>query len=284
MSEKSSIESQLYTALRAYNASHSPPDQPPNGVGSHPYSRPADEALQRLDAFQKQNPIRATTVTAAPSPAPGLPSPSMPPNASVSQFHPSRMNIPPTAYAPAYASAYQTPPASHMPPLTLQMPPVPPSAPPAYEPMVHPEPLGCITLNMISDRIYLVLRDNLSEWWIRNPDALQKVCRSPTDRLASLITYSGPRGLFGPNGIQSLKQIDLYIGREGTRRYLCLAVRPENGELAIIFKGDLCEKDGKDPVYDKEMMEMCKDGFNKGLAKLLESIIAELQKKANQNK
>jgi hypothetical protein len=99
---------------------------------------------------------------------------------NMSQFHPSRMNIPPTAYAPAYASAHQTLHANHMPPPATQSPSLRPSEPQAYGPLVHPEPLACLTYNMVYDRVYLVLRDNLSEWWTRNPDALQNVSRKPS--------------------------------------------------------------------------------------------------------
>jgi hypothetical protein len=96
------------------------------------------------------------------------------------QFHPSCMNIPRTAYALAYASAHQISQASHVPPLATQPPSLRPSEPQAYEPLVHPEPLGCLTYNMVYDRVCLVLRDSLSEWWTRNPDALQNVSRKPS--------------------------------------------------------------------------------------------------------
>ncbi|CAN9245942.1 unnamed protein product [Alternaria alternata] len=189
----------------------------------------------------------------------------------MSQFHPSRMNIPPTAYAPAYASAHQTSHANHMPPPATQSPSLRPSEPQAYEPLVHPEPLACLTYNMVYDRVYLVLRDNLSEWWTRNPDALQNV----SQRLAGQIRFSGQRGMFGPDGIQSLNRINMFIGREGIYRYLCLAVLPNHGELSILLKGDLCEKDGNDPMYDEELLAMCKEGFDKGAVRLHADIVVQ---------
>ena len=83
--------------------------------------------------------------------------------------------------------------------------------------------------------------------------------------------------MFGP-GLSSLYQISMYTGREGIYRYMCLAVQSEWGGLSILLKGDLCEKDGKDPTHDEEMLALCKDGFDKGVAKLYASIVTEAPK------
>jgi hypothetical protein len=187
MREDSSIEWRIFTELAAWNRSNPAPTQPPNEMADHPYHRSAEAALSRLANFRTQNPLRFMTAPAAPSLSPGLPSPLVSPITSIPQqsrptpnmpqFHPSRMNIPPTAYAPAYASAHQISQANHMPPPATQPPSLRPSEPQAYEPLVHPEPLACLTYNMVYDRVYLVLRDSLSEWWTRNPYALHNVSR-----------------------------------------------------------------------------------------------------------
>ncbi|KAG9191323.1 hypothetical protein G6011_09411 [Alternaria panax] len=254
------------------------------------FSRPAEEALLRLANFKAHNPLCVTTVPAVPqpSPCPGLPSPSMssatygpqrlPPTPSFPQFQPSRMNIPPTAYAPAYAPTRQVPEVNRIPGLATQRPYSQPPAPQTYQPLVYPEPVGFITQRMVYDRIYILLRDNLTNWWTRNPAALHAV----THRLAGTITYSGPKGMFGPDGIQSPSQISLYIGREGIYRYMCLAVNSKQSAFSIILKGDLCEKDGNDPLYDEELMALCKDGFDRGVTKLYTFAVAENERKAGQ--
>jgi hypothetical protein len=87
------------------------------------------------------------------------------------------------------------------------------------------------------------------------------------------------KGMFGSDGLQSLYQIGMYTGREGIYRYMCLAVQSEHGGLTILLKGDLCEKDGKDPTHDEELLVLCNDGFDKGVAKLYPRIVTEAPKK-----
>ena len=67
----------------------------------------------------------------------------------------------------------------------------------------------------------------------------------------------------------------MFIGREGIYRYLCLAVLPNHGELAIPLKGDLCEEDGNDPMYDEELLAMCKEGFDKVAVRLHADIVVQ---------
>jgi hypothetical protein len=145
-------------------------------MADHPdFFRPAEEALSRLANFRTQNSICVMTVPAgrSPSPSSGLPSPSMspilsvpqqsPPTAIVPQFQASRTTIPPTAYALAYNSVHQVSRANHMPCLGTQSPSSQPLSPQAYEPLVYPEPLECMTYKTVCDRVYLVLRDNLTD-------------------------------------------------------------------------------------------------------------------------
>ncbi len=89
---------------------------------------------------------------------------------------------------------------------------------------------------------------------------------------------NGVRGVFGPDGLYSLYQISMYIGRDGIYSYMCLAVQSGFGGLTVLLKGDLCEKDRKDPMYDEEMLALVKDGFDKGAAKLYSTIVAEASK------
>ena len=112
-------------------------DYPPD------FSRTANDAVSRLHDYQAQNPLRVTTGPRgySTSPSPGLASPSMSPTTSVRQlsppsprvpsFQPSRMAIPPTAYAPSHTSAQHAPPKAPPPIIgTQSKSPSPPYAPP----------------------------------------------------------------------------------------------------------------------------------------------------------
>jgi len=184
-------------------------------MADHPpdFSRTANDAVSRLHDYQAQNPLRATTGPRgySTSPSPGLASPSISPTTSVRQlsppspkvpsFQPSRMAIPPTAYAPSHTTAQHAPPKAPLPIIgTQSKSPSPPYAPPTghmpvigtqskspspepspgpYVPQVYREPLDCLTREMLYDRIYLVLRDILAIWWAENPDAMHRlVCKT----------------------------------------------------------------------------------------------------------
>ena len=67
----------------------------------------------------------------------------------------------------------------------------------------------------------------------------------------------------------------MFIGREGIYRYRCLAVLPNHGELSTLLKGDLCEKDVNDPMYDEEVLAMCKEGFDKVAVRLRADIVVQ---------
>ena len=112
-------------------------DYPPD------FSRTANDAVSRLHDYQAQNPLRVTTGPKgySTSPSPGLASPSMSPTTSVRQlsppspkvpsFQPSRMAIPPSAYAPSYTIAQHAPPKAPLPIIgTQSKSPSPPYAPP----------------------------------------------------------------------------------------------------------------------------------------------------------
>ncbi|KAF1828232.1 hypothetical protein BDW02DRAFT_617360 [Decorospora gaudefroyi] len=205
----------------------------------------------------------------SPNPIPGSPSawPSTPsPLPSLSPlttaFDLSRMSIPPTAYASTYAPAYEEPrsfpPAGHMPSLAPQQPSPPPTP-------------DSITYRRIFDRVHGLLRGNLPEWWERNPEALHHL----TARLAHVIIRHGQAGRFGPDGLGSLSEIFICIGHEDIKHYMCLAINAHWGNVVVILKGELCEKDGKDPMHDDALMELAKTGFDKEAARLYTGIAAE---------
>jgi len=161
-------------------------------MADHPeFSRPAHDAVSRLYDFQAQNPLRVTTGPRgySTSPSPGLASPSMSPTTSIRQlsspspkvpsFQPSRMAIPPTAYAPSHTTAQHAPPKAPPPIIDTQSKsPSPEPSPGPYVPQIYREPLDRLTREMLYDRIYLVLRDILAVWWAENPDAMHRlVCK-----------------------------------------------------------------------------------------------------------
>jgi len=70
----------------------------------------------------------------------------------------------------------------------------------------------------------------------------------------------------------------MFIGHEGRRSYMCLAVHPERGRTVaptIVLKGDLCEKEGNDPLVDEEVYGLAKDGFEKAALGLHAMILAK---------
>lgn len=58
----------------------------------------------------------------------------------------------------------------------------------------------------------------------------------------------------------------MLIGHEGKRSYMCLAVQSERGRTGgptVVLQGELCEKEGNDPLVDEEIFGLVKDGFEK---------------------
>ncbi|KAH6876184.1 hypothetical protein BKA58DRAFT_310125 [Alternaria rosae] len=207
------------------------------------------------------------------------------------------MAIPPTVYAPSHTYAQHTPlkgpppiigtqskspsppyapPTGHMPIIGTQSksPSPQPSSPRPYEPQIYREPLTCLTREMLYDHIYLVLRDTLTDWWAENPDAMHRLVYYLSDYVIKL----GMAGIFGPNGMQSLWQLCMFIGHESKRCYMCLAVQPERGRTGgptIVLQGKLCEKEGNDPLVDEEVFGLAKDGFEKAAQEMHAIILAK---------
>lgn len=53
---------------------------------------------------------------------------------------------------------------------------------------------------------------------------------------------------------------------------MCLAVQPAFGGVHIILRGELCEQEGKDPIFDHAVMALCRQGFDKRAAEVYTEI------------
>lgn len=59
-----------------------------------------------------------------------------------------------------------------------------------------------------------------------------------------------------------MNEISTSIGHENLGRYMCLTVNaPGSGNVQVLLKGGLCQKDGRDPVHCGKMMELCRRAF-----------------------
>ncbi|EMD64983.1 hypothetical protein COCSADRAFT_88403 [Bipolaris sorokiniana ND90Pr] len=161
-------------------------------------------------------------------------------------------------------------PTGHMPCMASQ-----PSKPHPRPPRVYHGPLARITRDMVFDRIYLLLADNLPTRWTQNPEALVHLTKS----MANVVISSGQYGDFGPYGLSSLAQISVYIGHEGIYHYMCLAVHPSYGDVRIIFRGNLCERESQDPIIHHEAMALCRIGFDRAADRLYADIVSRMPKK-----
>ncbi|EOA87409.1 uncharacterized protein SETTUDRAFT_87470 [Exserohilum turcica Et28A] len=173
--------------------------------------------------------------------------------------------MPPVDYALGHAPQHQYPPTSHIPSMAPHAPCIEP-----YIPQIYPEPLTRINRHMVFDRVFLLLRDNLSEWWHQNPAALFHV----TERIIDSIIRRGQAGAFGPTGLSSLTQIFLCIGHEGIYHYMCLAAHSGFHSIHVLLKGDLCAMEHRDPIFSPDLMSLCKLGFNQAAARLYADIYA----------
>lgn len=93
--------------------------------------------------------------------------------------------MPPVDYALGHAPQHQYPPTSHIPSMAPHAPCIEP-----YIPQIYPEPLTRINRHMVFDRVFLLLRDNLSEWWHQNPAALFHVTGNPPSLSPFIKFYS----------------------------------------------------------------------------------------------
>jgi hypothetical protein len=93
------------------------------------------------------------------------------------------------------------------------------------------------------------------------------------------IIRRGQSGGFGPNGLSSLIQIIVAIGHEGIHHYMCLAVHPCSGCVQILLKGDLCEQEGRDPIFDYNIPALCREGFDRAASRLYADIVSRTSRK-----
>ena len=147
-------------------------------------SQATEEALKQLYQFKMHNPLQVTPGIPgySPSPEPARPRPQFahyPPIRSPAhpQNMPATLRVHPCgAYNAQYMKhewrqqrddRYLYPPTSHLPTHISQ-----PTPSYLYVPKVYPEPLTCITREMVFDRVYLLLSESLTERWTNNPNPL----------------------------------------------------------------------------------------------------------------
>ncbi|KAF1847071.1 uncharacterized protein K460DRAFT_402437 [Cucurbitaria berberidis CBS 394.84] len=183
--------------------------------------------------------------------------------------------VPATTAAPA---SFSTPPTGHTtPPASTAVPtarlgaaaslhhsPQLPTPPTAYTPRLASQSVltqqslspDSITREMIIERIQYLLQDKLPRW--STPTAVLELAK----RLTFILIEYGQRGGLGPHGLSKLSDIFMSVGHEGIWHYMALTVNPGMGDVQILLKGELREKEGKDPLHDEELMEMLRDGFD----------------------
>ncbi|EDU48900.1 hypothetical protein PtrSN002B_010902 [Pyrenophora tritici-repentis] len=134
-----------------------------------------------------------------------------------------------------------------------------------------------ITREMVCGRIWALLRDNLTSWWSDNSAAMKCV----TDRMNHDLLCMNKRLALGPKGLSSVSDIFCSIGHQGIYHYMCLAVNPGWGNVVILLKGELCDLEGRDPMRDKEAMQVCSEGFSKEAMKVFQNAVADTQRRQN---
>lgn len=160
-------------------------------------SQASEEALRKLYQFKMQNALQVTAGIPGHSPSPKPPALAPPPRPQFAYYppadgvrSPSRPHTTPAALSVHPYNRYDAhclkrqqqeqqrlqqqrdgrclyPPPSHMPTIVSQ----PPATCP-YIPRIYPEPLTCITREMVFDRVYLLLLEHLTKRWAKNPNPL----------------------------------------------------------------------------------------------------------------
>lgn len=141
----------------------------------------SSETLDDLNKFRAQNPLLVPpmpTNRRSSSPIVPFKISSAPchfqETGKITKLDSSRLHIPSTTSAREHASLPQQSFVVHTPGVASK----PYIAP--YTPRFNREPLEYITRDMVFDRIYLLLRDNLLEWWTKPHDALGHLtCKIP---------------------------------------------------------------------------------------------------------
>ncbi|KNG52435.1 hypothetical protein TW65_00247 [Stemphylium lycopersici] len=209
-------------------------------------SQASEEALRKLYQFKMQNALQVTAGIPGHSPSPKPPALAPPPRPQFAYYppadgvrSPSRPHTTPAALSVHPYNRYDAhclkrqqqeqqrlqqqrdgrclyAPPSHMPTIVSQ----PPASCP-YIPRIYPEPLTCITREMVFDRVYLLLLEHLTKRCTKNPNPLIYISNGITDS----IIVSGRKGAFGPDGLATLTDIFVCIGHRGSQYYMCLATR-----------------------------------------------------------
>lgn len=79
--------------------------------------------------------------------------------------------------------------------------------------------------------------------------------------LISKIIHLGQNGSLGPHGIQTLEEIFMVIGHDGSKKYMALAVMAPL-KLCVLLRGTSEDLEGKEPLDDQKSMEWLRQGFH----------------------
>ena len=84
--------------------------------------------------------------------------------------------------------------------------------------------------------------------------------------------HAGQNGALGPCGLAKLSEIFTCIAHEGRMHSMCLGVSAAGaGNVKVLLVGEPCEKEGRDPLHDEKLMEMCRRGFEATLVRMWHS-------------
>ncbi|KAH9877922.1 hypothetical protein J1614_003139 [Plenodomus biglobosus] len=124
-----------------------------------------------------------------------------------------------------------------------------------------------ITREMIQARLAELLESQIPSF---NSYAITKIAI----HLTQVVISAGQSGKLGPRGLSKLTDIFTSIGHEGKKHYMCIAISaPGAGHVQVLLMGDLCEKEGLDPLLDDELMEMCRKGLEDVARRMYESLV-----------
>lgn len=84
--------------------------------------------------------------------------------------------------------------------------------------------------------------------------------------ISKALTDMGRDGKLGPRGIQSVQDIFLGVGYEGTNCYMGLMVNaPGAGAVRTFFKGNMMDKDARDAMKPDKSLEELERRFVRAL-------------------
>lgn len=215
--------------------SQAPDDQTPKHPNEDPHS-----------AYSLLQGLKAHGMPVKPTPAPGLPRPYPPSYSSKRLPTQTTSGIPHASGSSQYHARPLTDPqhAAHL--------------------LLTPD---SITREMIQARLAELLESQIPSF---NSYAITKIAI----HLTQVVISAGQSGKLGPRGLGKLTDIFMSIGHEGKKHYMCIAISaPGAGHVQVLLMGDLCEKEGLDPLLDEELMEMCRKGLEGVARKMYESLV-----------